>query len=98
MNTANLQLEGVYAALSAILDLLRQKGLAGADEIDRALGAAEAAVLADPLRPQQVSAANLDAICFPLRYLRLANRAASEGRRPAFSELATEVGRTKPQP
>jgi hypothetical protein len=96
MNTANLQLEGLYLAVTAIMNALRDKGLMGADEIDRALAAAEQMAAADPLRPPQVSASNVDAICFPLRYLRLANRTASAGRQLSFSELATMVGETKP--
>ena len=96
MNTANLQLEGLYTAVAAILDGLREKGLMSAEEIETRLRAAEENVLSDPLRPAQISPANVEAICFPIRLLRLANRASEEGRRPSFTELATEVGQLKP--
>jgi hypothetical protein len=95
MNTANLQLEGVYAALAALLCALRSKGLLGQEEIERALEQAEVALAADAKRPSELRAANIDAICFPLRYLRLANQAPLQDRPPAFSELATRLGQTK---
>ena len=96
MNTANLQLEGLYLAVSAILNALREKGLLSTDEIDRALATAEQVNASDPLRPSQVSASNVDAIRFPLRFLRLANRLAAEGRQLSFTEIATLVGEKKP--
>lgn len=96
MNTANLQLEGLYVAVAAILNAVRQKGLLSEQEIDKALAEAESIALADPARPAQLSPAHVDGICFPLRLLRLANAAAAQGRQPSFSELATLVGQTKP--
>jgi hypothetical protein len=95
MNTANLQLEGVYAAMTALMTALRDKGLLSVDEIDQALAKAESGLVADARRPAGVSAANVEAICFPLRYLRLANRAAAEEPAPAFSALAARVGQNK---
>ena len=95
MNTANLQLEGVYAALTALMTALRDKGLLNVDEIDQALAKAETCLVADVRRPAEVSAANVEAICFPLRYLRMANRAAAEEPAPAFSVLAARVGQSK---
>jgi hypothetical protein len=96
MNTANLQLEGVYLAIAATLSLLREKGLVSEEEIDTALAGAEVKATFDPDRPAELSAAHVDAICFPLRLLRLANHAHAQGRQPAFTELATRVGETKP--
>src|SRR3546814_15332549 len=96
MNTANLQLEGVYAAMAALVSLLREKGLLNADEIETALRAAEEAVEADPRRPTELSAEHVDAIRFPLRILRLANRPAQGGPELSFDELATRVGRPHP--
>jgi hypothetical protein len=96
MNTANLQLEGVYVAIAALAEALRSKGLLSRDEIDRALSAAEARMAADPGRPNELSAAHVDAICFPLRFLKLANSHAAEGEQFSFMQLAAEVGRTKP--
>lgn len=96
MNTANLQLEGLYLALGSVLSLLREKGLLSEQEIDSALASAEVKASFDPDRPQELSAAHVDAICFPLRLLRLANKAHAEGRQLSFTELAVRVGETKP--
>ena len=96
MNTANLQLTGVYAAIAALLDAIRTKGVLSADEIDAALSDAERIILEDPNRPAEVSRSNVEAMAFPLRYLRAANRAAVEGRDLSFVRLATEVGTRKP--
>ncbi len=96
MNTANLQLEGVYAALAALMSALRSKNLLSEAEIDGALAAAESGLVKDGARPPDISAANLDAIRFPLRLLRLANSRAARGEDCSFTVLAAEVGRTKP--
>lgn len=95
MNTANLQLEGVYVAMTALMAALRDSGVLGRDDIDRALGRAEAALMADSRRPAQLSAANVEAICFPLRYLRIANEAAADDQPLSFSELAARVAQRK---
>ena len=96
MNTANLQLEGLYLALGALIHALRTKGILSAEEIDAALGLAEKQLAADPARKTKLSDANADAVAFPLRFLRLANQTSSEGQQLSFSELATLVGQTKP--
>jgi hypothetical protein len=96
MNTANLQLEGVYVAIAALMEALRSKGLLSHKEIHQALVDAEARIAADPARPNELSPAHVDAICFPLRFLTLANNHAAEGRQFSFMQLAAEVGRTKP--
>ena len=96
MNTANLQLEGLYLAVAAVLSLLREKGVVSQAEIDSALAGAETKATFDEGRPEQLSAAHVDAICFPIRLLRLANNAHAEGGQPSFTELATRVGVTKP--
>lgn len=90
MNTANLQLEGLYAALSAVLHLLREKGLLTEEEIDRALAAAEANIHGEN-NGTELSHANLEAARFPIRFLRLANSRppADEG----FLALARQIGR-----
>jgi hypothetical protein len=93
MNTANLQHEGLLLALVAVLDLLRAKGLATGEEIDAALAGAEARADDDPRRPPHLSAANADAIAFPIRFLRMAM--AGDGER-SFSAITTEVGQRKP--
>ncbi len=96
MNTANLQIEGLLVAVSALMEALRARGALTAAEIDGALAEAEAALLADPERPPELSHAHVEAICFPVRYLRLANRTAGQGRVESFTDLAARVGREKP--
>ena len=95
MNTANLQLEGLYVAVASILSALRDKGLLTEQEIERALAGAEDIALAD--RASQLSPAHIDGICFPLRLLRLANEAGAQGTQFSFSQLASRVGQTKPE-
>lgn len=92
MNTANLQLEGLCVALSSILGALREKGLLSQKEIDASLAAAEDAVRNDAGRPETLSAANVEAICFPIRFLRTANRNPEAAPPRAFSQTATDVG------
>lgn len=98
MNTANLQLEGLCAAVGALMAALREKGALSTEEIDRALAETEARLADDPGRPSELSAAHVDAIRFPLRYLRLTNRLESEGQSLPFAELARRVGQEKHEP
>lgn len=95
MNTANLQMEGVLMAVAALCRLLREKGMADAGEIDAALAAAETALANDGLRPEQLSHANVEAALFPLRFLREANRRDLPGAAAAYTEITTQVGRTR---
>jgi hypothetical protein len=96
MNTANLQIEGLLVAVSALMEALRARGALTGAEIDGALAEAEAAILDDRERPAELSHAHVEAICFPVRYLRLANRGAGEGAVPSFTDMAARVGREKP--
>ncbi len=96
MNTANLQLEGLYAALAAMMTALRQSGALTEADLDAALGDVEDTVTADRSRAE-LSPAHLDAIAFPIRYLRLANKLGAEGSYPGFAELTARIGREKPQ-
>lgn len=96
MNTANLQLEGLYAILAALVAALREKGLLNGQEIDQLLARVEQSLASDPGRPAELRGANVDAICFPVRFLKLALQASADGDRPAFAELAGRVGLTKP--
>ena len=92
MNTANLQLEGMLLALSALCRALREKGVMNDAEIADALGTAEAAARARG-GASALRGANVEAIHFPIRFLRLALK---EG--PCaldFSSIAAEVGTTK---
>lgn len=94
MNTANLQLEGLCLAVAAINRALVAKGLLSQDEIDQALRRAEVAVSGDDRFAEQLSPANRDAVCFPIRLLQIANSSGAET--PwSFSHLAKLVGETK---
>ena len=95
MNTANLQLEGVYAVLAALLEAIRDKGVLSEQEMDKLLAGVEAALASDARRPVELRDANVDAICFPARFLRRALTASSEGRAFSFAQLASEVGHMK---
>ncbi len=98
MNTANLQLEGVYAILAALLVAVRDKGILSAEEIDHLLASVETNLVTDQRRPVEMRDANVDAICFPARFLRHALKTSAEGRVFSFAELASEVGQTKAEP
>ncbi|MDH6230686.1 hypothetical protein M2281_001258 [Mesorhizobium soli] len=96
MNTANLQLEGLYLAIASINDVLVKKGILSVEEIDKALRRAEANATADDHIIDDMSPANRDAVCFPIRLLQLANGGSlSTGDLPSFSELARMVAQTK---
>lgn len=93
MNTANLQLEGLYAAIGALIDALKNKGILSAEDIDRALRDAEHRLAHESDRNAELSDANVNAILFPVRLLRLTNE--SGGGKRTFAELAAQVGREK---
>jgi hypothetical protein len=95
MNTANLQLEGLYVVLSALLIAMREKGIFDHQEIDQLLAETESALVTAPNRQTALRDANVDAICFPARFLREAFQASSEGRDHSFAQLATRVGQVK---
>ncbi|ESY08994.1 hypothetical protein NKK48_08165 [Mesorhizobium sp. C386A] len=95
MNVANLQLEGLMMAVASINNLLVHKGLLSIDEIDTALRKAEASMTSDERTYEDMTPANRDAICFPIRLLQIANNAQGELDIPPFSELAKMVGQTK---
>jgi hypothetical protein len=98
MNTANLQLEGLYVAVTALADALREKGLLSAEEIKTSLDRAET-VAWRAASEKDISAANIEAIIFPIRYLRVAVEASSRGQHLPFHEVARIVGETKlPRP
>jgi hypothetical protein len=96
MNTANLQLEGICAIMAGLLGVMRDKGLLNSEEIDQLLEGIEKNLASDPNRPAELRGANVDAICFPARFLRLALQASSEGHPLSFAELTGRVGLTKP--
>ena len=95
MNTANLQLEGLYLVVASLNNALVKKGLLTREEIDEALRRAEATAMGDDRVSEDLSPANRDAIAFPARLLALANRGASPDNTQGFAELARMVGSTK---
>jgi hypothetical protein len=95
MNTANLQLEGLYLAVAAINAVLVKKGILSRDEIDFALSQAEQTAINDDRSMEDLSPANRDAVAFPMRLLRIANESAPDGDLPSFGTLAKLVGQTK---
>jgi hypothetical protein len=95
MNTANLQLQGLLLAVASINSTLVHKGLLSIDEIDLALRKAEVSLTGEERLFEDMSPANRDAICFPIRLLQMANNSQGEDSVPGFSELARMVGQTK---
>jgi hypothetical protein len=93
MNTANLQLEGLYLVIAALNNALVAKGMMSREEIDLALRVAEETARGD--HGADMSEPNRDAVAFPARLLRLANNGASDGQIQPFSELAKLVGQLK---
>jgi hypothetical protein len=95
MNVANLQLEGVLMAIASINNALVRRGVLSIDDIDTALAKAEASITSEERTFDDLTPANRDAVCFPIRLLRLANSSQSETDIVPFSELARMVGKTK---
>jgi len=95
MNTANLQLEGLYVVFAAVLEAMCEKGIFSRAELDSVLARAEEALNADPQRPAEMRDANVDAICFPARLLRQALQASPEEGGYSFAQLASLVGQAK---
>lgn len=91
MNTANLQLEGLYLAIASLSSALVAKGVMSRDEVDAALRSAEETALSD-YRAHELSSAHREAVAFPARLLRMANNGAGDGETQPFSELAKMVG------
>ncbi|MBS3651191.1 hypothetical protein KEU06_21490 [Pseudaminobacter sp. 19-2017] len=95
MHVANLQLEGLLMAIASINNVLVRKGILTTDEIDTALRRAEAAMTGEERNHEDLSPSNVDAVCFPIRLLQLANLGQSEGGVQSFSELTRSVGQLK---
>ncbi|MHC1551633.1 hypothetical protein [Phyllobacterium sp. K27] len=94
MNAANLQIEGLCLAIASINRLLVSKGVVSQVEIDNALEKAEATARGDDRFIEDLSPANRDAVCFPVRVLQIANDTGAEI--PwSFSQLAKLVAETK---
>ncbi len=95
MNVANLQLEGLIMAIASLNQMLVSKGVASIDDIETALHKAEAGLTGEERLFEDLRPAHRDAVCFPLRVLRMANHAQSQADVPGFTELARMVGETK---
>ena len=83
MNTANLQLEGLYLAMNGALT---------GDEVDAALASAEKTVLGNYRGADNLSLSQKEAVAFPARLLRMANNGSTGPETQPFSELAKMVG------
>jgi len=94
MNTANLQLEGLYLAIAAVNKALVANGVLTQKEIDTALRTAEETAMGD-CHLEELSLSNREAVAFPARLLALANSGAPETEVPSFSELAKMIGETR---
>jgi len=94
LNTANLQLEGLYLVIASLNEMLIGKGLVSRDDVDNALRVAEQTALGD-YAAEEMSPAHRDAVAFPARLLQLASRGSGDGAIQSFSELAKLVGQTK---
>ncbi|MHA6684265.1 hypothetical protein [Mesorhizobium sp. A556] len=95
MNVANPQIEGLLMAVAAINNTLVHKGIISVDDLNRALRQVEASLTGDERLSEDMSPANRDAVCFPIRLLLAANNAQGETDTLSFPELAKMVGQTK---
>jgi acid phosphatase class B len=83
-------------ACASVNQLLVEKGLVSAAEIEEALRKAEARITSDDrFQEEDIRLANRDAMCFPIRVLQLANSTDPKLATAGFSELAKQVGMTK---
>lgn len=96
MNTANLQLQGLYAVLAELLATLQARGVLDADDTEALLRRAERTAGDDAERRSDHSLAELEAVLFPIRLLLEANRATGRDERLGFFGLAKLVGQMKP--
>lgn len=96
MNSANLQLEGLYLAVAAINETLVRKGLLSRQELVDALRLAEQTALGDDRAVEALRPAERDAVAFPARLLLAAGTLSEADSLPTFSELARRVGASKP--
>jgi hypothetical protein len=96
MNTANLQLEGFYVVLAALLESMCEKGLYQRTELEALLAKVETMLSEDSNRPAEMRGSNIEAICFPARFLRQALRESpQQGGGVSFADIALRVGQAK---
>jgi len=93
VNTANLQLEGLYLALAAVNRALIDAGVVSTEQLDLAFRKTEAMAMGAE-RMNSLSPAERDAVCFPIRVLQTALDSPETA---DFTELARTVGMTKPR-
>ena len=98
MNTANLQLEGVYLVLTALLEAVVAKGLLEKAELITLLSGVERGIAADPSRPVEIRDSNVEAVKFPARFLASALHASSDGRKPSFAEIVALIREIRSPP
>ena len=92
MNVANLQLEGMLLAFTAVQRSQVPSGARSEAELQAAMALAEQPGLGDRQRCEQLCPSQRVSLAFAARFLSIATRPDS-GMRP-FSEVAREVGRT----
>jgi hypothetical protein len=92
MNTANLGLEGLYLAISSVNARLVEKGLLTHAEVHDALKQAEASATAGG-EHDDLSGSNRKAICFPIRFLMLANEKTENQQPVSFRAITEDIGR-----
>lgn len=90
MNTANLQMEGVLLALAALCGELKRKAVLNDEDLERILVTAEKGATA---RASALSNANVEAILFPIRFLRLGLRDGMPGL--DYGSIAAGIGRER---
>lgn len=95
MNSANLQLEGLYLVIAAMHETMISKGLVSRQEVDDAMRAAEQTAINDNRSMESLRPAERDALAFPARLLRIANATVADGGALSFSALARKVGTVK---
>lgn len=95
MNTANLQLEGLYLVIASLVETLVEKGILRREEVDEALKRAEQAAVNDDRSTEELSPANRDAVAFAARLLQIANTQGDDPSALSFHHLAKRVGETK---
>jgi len=78
MNTANLQLEGLYLVIAAMHETMISKGLVSRQEVDDAMRAAEQTAINDNRSVENLRPAERDALAFPARLLRVANATVAD--------------------
>ncbi len=95
MNTANLQLEGVYAVMAALLQTLLDKAVLSEAELGSMLSEVERRIAVDSNRPVEMRNSNVEAVRFPVRFLKLALRESGQGRQPSFAKVAAQVRQSR---